>query len=75
MATKHPRLNVVLESPIYAAIQRLAKREGVSLSLMARDLIREALETYEDIQWGKIASSRERTFRKGAALTHKQVWS
>ena len=75
MATKHPRLNVVLESPLYTAVQRLAKREGVSLSLKARDLIREALETYEDLHWEKVASSRERTLRRKPALTHKQICS
>ena len=75
MATKHPRLNVVLESPLYSALQRLAKKEGVSLSLKARDLIREALETYEDAYWAKVATSREKTLRKRSALTHKQVWA
>ena len=75
MATKHPRLNVVLESPLYAALKRVAKKEGVSLSLKARDLIREALETYEDLHWGKIAASRERTLRRKPTLTHKQIWS
>ena len=75
MATKHPRLNVVLESPLYTAVQRLAKREGVSLSLKARDLIREALEIYEDRYWARIAASREKTLRKKPVLTHKQIWS
>ena len=75
MATKHPRLNVVLESPLYSAIKQLAKKEGVSLSLKARDLIREALEMYEDIHWAKVAASREKTLYRKTALTHKQVWS
>ena len=74
MATKNPRLNVVLEAPLYSAIQYLAKKEHVSLSLKARDLIREALEYYEDARWGKIAQAREKTFSKKTALTHKQVW-
>lgn len=75
MATKNPRLNVVLEQPLYAAIRRLAKKEGVSLSLKARDLIREAIEYCEDAYWSKEANRRERTFTKKMALTHKQIWS
>jgi len=74
MGTKHPRLNVVLESPLYAVLKQVAKKEGVSLSLKARDLIREALEAYEDTYWAKIAASREKTFHRKSALTHKQVW-
>lgn len=75
MATKHPRLNVVLETPLYSAVRRLAKKDGVSLSLKARDLILEALEAYEDAYWIKVAESREKTFHKKSALTHRQVWS
>ena len=74
MATKHPRLNVVLEKPLYRAVESLAKKDGVSLSFKARDLIHEALESYEDVFWVKIAEAREKTFSKKSALTHKQVW-
>ncbi|MDO8748421.1 MAG: antitoxin, RHH family protein [Candidatus Omnitrophota bacterium] len=74
MATKNPRLNVVLEAPLYSALRHLARKEHVSLSLKARDLIREALECYEDVYWLKSAESREKTFSKKTALTHKQVW-
>ena len=74
MATKMPRLNVVLEPPVYFAIVQMAKREGVSLSLKARDLIKEALEFCEDIYWTKQAQTRERTFSRKEALSHKRVW-
>ena len=75
MATKMPRLNVVLERPVYFAIVRLAKREGISLSLKARDLIRQALEFCEDAFWARQAQTRERTFRYKKALSHKKVWN
>ena len=74
MATKMPRLNVVLEPPIYFAIVDMAKKEGVSLSMKARDLIREALEFCEDSFWAKEAKGRERTFSHKKALSHKKVW-
>ena len=75
MATKLPRLNVVLEPPMYFAIVDMAKKEGISLSLKARDLIREALEFCEDGFWAKEAAKRERTFSRKRALSHKKVWS
>lgn len=74
MSTKNPRLNVVLEMPLYSAVRNLAKRDHVSLSLKARDLIREALECYEDAHWAKVAAFREKTFSKKSALTHKHMW-
>jgi len=74
MSTKLPRLNVVMEPYVYQAVNRLAKKEGLSLSLVARDLIREALEIYEDVFWAKEAEARETTFIKKKALTHKEVW-
>ena len=74
MATKMPRLNVVLERPVYFTIVKMAKKEGISLSLKARDLIKEALEFYEDAYWTKQTQIRERTFSHKRALTHRQVW-
>ena len=75
MPTKHPRLNVVLEPPVFRSVQRLAARDGVSLSLKARDLIREALELYEDAYLGALAQEREATFDRRKALTHEHVWA
>lgn len=74
MSTTNPRLNVVLEPPLYSAIKRLAERDGVSLSLKARDLIRLAVEYYEDLYWTKEANRREDSFSKKTALSHKQIW-
>ena len=75
MPTKHPRLNVVLEPPAFYSVKQLAKRDGVSLSLKARDLIREALELHEDAYWAKKAHARMKNFKLSDALTHEQVWA
>ncbi len=74
MATKLPRLNVVLEPSVYYTINRLSKKEGISMSLVARDLLREALLIYEDSFWAKEAESREKTLKKNKALRHHDVW-
>lgn len=58
MATKNPRLQVVLERPIYQAVAALAKEDGVSMSLKARDLIREAIEHLEDLGLASIVAER-----------------
>ena len=74
MPTKNPRVNVVLEKPLYANIERLAKRDGVSLSLKVRDLVREALEMEEDIALAQFADSRDKTFSRKKSLKHDEVW-
>ena len=74
MPTKAPRLNVVLEPPMYFALVKLAKKEGISLSLKARELIKLALELSEDAYWSKEAQQRDRSLRLKKPLSHKQVW-
>jgi hypothetical protein len=74
MPTKNPRINVVLEKPLYDSVRRLAASEDISLSLKIRDLVKEALEGQEDIALAELATEHEKTFRRPRALSHKQVW-
>jgi hypothetical protein len=74
MPVKNPRINVVLEIPLYHTVEWLAKKEGVSLSSKVRDLVREALETEEDVALSTFAQERERTFKRSKALKHHEVW-
>jgi metal-responsive CopG/Arc/MetJ family transcriptional regulator len=67
-------VNVVLERPLYEAVDRLAKEEGVSLSTAVRDLVKEAIEIREDVDLAKLAGARERSLKRSRALTHKDVW-
>jgi hypothetical protein len=72
--TKHPRVNIVLEEPLLRALQGYAERHGVSLSQAARDLVRESLETHEDLELARLGDERARTFDRWQALTHDEVW-
>ncbi len=74
MPTKNPRINVVLEKPLYKAVSELARKEGVSLSMAARDLLREALELREDIGLTRFAEARDRTAKRAELLDHEDVW-
>jgi metal-responsive CopG/Arc/MetJ family transcriptional regulator len=74
MPARNPRVNVVLEKPLYDAVGRIAKEEGVSLSTVVRDLVKEAVEIREDIDLARLADAREKTLRRSRALTHKDIW-
>jgi metal-responsive CopG/Arc/MetJ family transcriptional regulator len=74
MPARNPRVNVVLEKPLYEAVGHLAKEEGISLSTVVRDLVKEAIEIREDIDLGGIAESREKSLKRSRALAHKDIW-
>jgi len=74
MPSKNPRINVVCEKPLYYEISRIADEEGASLSSVAHDLIREALELREDRALAALADERAKTFRKEKAKTFDQVF-
>lgn len=74
MPARNPRVNVVLERPLYDAVRRLARQARVSVSSKVRDLVARALETEEDVALTTIAERREQTFDRERALSHQQVW-
>ncbi len=74
MPTKNPRVNIVIEPPLYKVMNDLAASEGVSMSTLARDLIRDALSVREDVALAAFADKRIKTFKRKTALTHKDVW-
>ncbi|MBI5529804.1 MAG: toxin-antitoxin system, antitoxin component [Deltaproteobacteria bacterium] len=74
MPARNPRINVVLEKPLFKSVAMLAARDSVSLSLKVRDLVAEALEIQEDVALAKFAEVRDRTFDRKKALTHDEVW-
>ena len=74
MPTINPRVNVVFERPVYETLRRVAKRDGVSLSLKVRDLVRQALEATEDVALGELAEERARSFDRAKAVSHGEAW-
>jgi len=70
--TKNPRVNTVLEPILYARVEALAKREGISLSQKVRDLVRDALELAEDEGLDRLVDSRRRK-GKAAWVPHVTV--
>ncbi len=74
MPAKNPRINVVLDKSLFQSIEYLAKCEGVSLSMKARDLLKGALAVHEDVALAEFAEQREATFNRSEAMAHEDVW-
>jgi len=71
MPSTHPRINTVLEPPVYEAVKRLATQDGVSLSQKVRDLVREALELLEDAALEEVV--KERRKNPARSIPHAEV--
>ena len=47
MPTKNRRVHVVLEQPLFERLKRLSRKDGLSMSLKARKIIRQAFYSTE----------------------------
>ena len=72
MPTKNPRLNVVLSDELYEMVEKIAKQEGKSLSVVAKELMEDALEKHEDLILSEMAMKREAKSKK--AIPHDKAW-
>jgi predicted DNA-binding protein len=74
MPTKNPRVNIVVEPPLYSVMRDLATSQGISMSTIARDLIREAIDLREDVALAAFADTRMNSFDRKMALSHEDAW-
>ena len=74
MPTKQPRINITLEEPLYRIIEELSEVKGLSMSMVTRELIKEALEIEEDLYLTSFAEERDGTLFPYEALEHDDAW-
>ncbi|PKN02272.1 MAG: antitoxin, RHH family protein [Elusimicrobia bacterium HGW-Elusimicrobia-1] len=66
---------VVLEPTMRESVERIARENEISISGVCRDLIKEALDIYEDKYWSAVAAQREEGFNwRTKGLSHNKVW-
>ncbi|MBI2890814.1 MAG: toxin-antitoxin system, antitoxin component [Nitrospirae bacterium] len=73
MPTTAPRINTVLEPPVFHAVSRLARAHGVSLSQVVRDLVVQALELVEDEGLDRLVEGRRRAKRGIRWVSHNEL--
>jgi hypothetical protein len=74
MATTKPRINVVLDTASFAEIEALAESRGCSLSEQVRSMVLDMLDLLEDRGLASAATSRRKSLRGKAPLSHADVW-
>lgn len=72
MPTKNPRLNVVLDDDLLEMVEKISKKEGKSMSVVAKELIEDALEKHEDLILSEMAMKREAKSKK--TVPHAKAW-
>lgn len=72
MPTKNPRLNVVLTKVVLQMLTEIAAHEDKSLSVVAQELITEALDRHEDMLLSGLAMKREQKSKK--TISHGKAW-
>ena len=72
MPAKNPRLNVVLSLDTMNIIEQIAKKEGKSLSVVAKELMEDAIEKHEDLYLSELAMKRENKTQK--TIPHDKAW-
>ena len=72
MPTKNPRLNIVLDPELYELVEKISKQEEKSMSVVAKELIEDALEKHEDLLLSEIAMKREAKSKK--TVSHDKAW-
>jgi predicted DNA-binding protein len=73
MPTKNPRLIVTMDRGLYEKVKSISKANGTTLSMAARELIREGCDDLEDLGLSVLADKRMKS-AKGRWLSHDEAW-
>lgn len=74
MPAKNPRLSVVVEPRLARWLRYRARREGVPVSLVVRDLLRRVFEEEEELFWVREGEARLADFNPDESLGSDEVW-
>jgi hypothetical protein len=72
MATKNPRINITVSADVMEILTLHAKKKGQSLSRVAGDFIRYAMESQEDIALARLANHSDGAGMK--TYPHQDAW-
>lgn len=74
MPAKNPRVMVVLEPALEKWLKKSAKKRGLSVSNIIRDIVRDRYRETEDEHWVREGEARLRTFDRKKAVPHEDAW-
>jgi hypothetical protein len=75
MPAKNPRISAVVDLGLLKWLRNRADREGISISLVVRDILRRVRDEDEELYWAAAGDERLESFVADDALSHEDVWS
>ena len=74
MPTKNPRISSVVDLGLWKWLRAKAKREGISVSLVVRDILMRSRAEEEEQHWAAVGEERLGSFSRNESLSHEDVW-
>ena len=74
MPAKNPRISAVVDRGLLKWLRAKAKREGISVSLVVRDLLMRLRDEEDERYWAAAGEERLMTFSRDEAVSHEDVW-
>ncbi len=74
MPAKNPRITAVVDRGLVAWLREKATREGISVSLVVRDLLMRVRNDEDERYWAAAGEERLDTFSRDEAQGHDEVW-
>ncbi len=74
MPAKNPRISAVVDVGLWKWLRSKAGREGISVSLVVRDILMRVRDDEEERYWAAAGEERLESFSRGDALDHEDVW-
>ena len=74
MPAKNPRISAVLDLGLLKWLRAKAKQEGISVSLVVRDILMRARADEEEQFWAAAGDERIDSFSRDEAVPHEDVW-
>ena len=74
MPAKNPRISAVVDVGLWRWLRSKAKTEGISVSLIVRDILMRVRDEEEERYWAAAGEERLDSFSSDEALRHEDVW-
>lgn len=75
MPAKNPRLTAVVDESVMHWLKRRANAQGISVSLVVRDLLTRVRDEDEERYWAAAGEARLESFVRDEGVTHDQAWA
>jgi hypothetical protein len=75
MPAKNPRVSAVVDKALMKWLRSKADDQGISVSLIVRDILMRVRDEEEERYWAAAGEERLESFSRGEGVEHDDAWS